>query len=105
MPYFIQSKILNTFLQVLNMSLTASPISIKIIYSETPQISTDITTFDNAITPILPAPANGASVNPLQIVATIGEILWLFGMVALLTYCILSLFRLRKNLIGAGAKC
>ncbi|SNS47639.1 Signal transducer regulating beta-lactamase production, contains metallopeptidase domain [Anaerovirgula multivorans] len=151
MPYFIQSKILETFLQVLNMSLTASiiivfvlvarlllkkapkifsyamwsvvffrllcpisfesmfsllpinasPISTNTIYSETPQISTGITAVDNAINPILPAPANGASVNPLQIAATIGEILWLLGIVVLLTYSIISLLRLRKNLIGA----
>ncbi|HHV08720.1 MAG TPA: hypothetical protein GXX75_00380 [Clostridiales bacterium] len=151
MPYFIQSKILETFLQVLNMSLTAStiivfvlvarlllkkapkvfsyamwsvvffrllcpvsiesmfsllpvnasPISTNTIYSETPQISTGIAAVDNIINPILPAPANGASVNPMQIAAAIGESLWLMGIVVLLSYSMVSLFRLRKNLIGA----
>ncbi len=152
MPYFIQSKILDTFLQVLNMSLTASiiiifvlvarlllkkapkifsyalwgivffrllcpisfesmfsllpinanPISTNTIYSETPQISTGIKTVDSAINPILPAPANGSSdANPLLRAATLGESLWLIGIVALLTYSIVSLLRLRKRLIGA----
>lgn len=151
MPYFIQSKILETFLQVLNMSLTASiiivfvlaarlllkkapkifsyalwsvvffrllcpisfesmfsllpinasPISINTIYSETPQISTGITTVDNAINPILPTPATGDSVNPSQVAAGIGEILWLVGIAVLLAYSIVSLLRLRKNLVGA----
>ncbi|BCJ94883.1 hypothetical protein acsn021_24520 [Anaerocolumna cellulosilytica] len=152
MAYFIHSKILDTFLQVLNMSLTASiiivfvlvarlllkkapkvfsyalwsivffrllcpitfesmfsllpinanPISTNTIYSETPQISTGITTVDNAINPILPAPANGASDdNPLLIAVTIGENLWIMGIVVLLTYSIISLLRLRKKLIGA----
>lgn len=152
MSYFIQSKILDTFLQVLNMSLTASiiivfvlvvrlllkkapkvfsymlwsivffrllcpvtfesifsllpinanPISTNTIYSETPQISTGIMTFDNAINPILPAPANGASDdNPLLIAATIGGSLWIMGIVVFLIYSIISLLRLRKKLIGA----
>lgn len=152
MPYFVQSKILDVFLQVLNMSLTASiiiifilvarlllkkapkvfsyamwsivffrllcpvsfesmfsllpvntsPLSTNTLYSETPQISTGITTVDNAINPILPTPANGASDdNPLLIAATIGESLWIMGIVLLLTYSIVSLLRLRKKLIGA----
>jgi beta-lactamase regulating signal transducer with metallopeptidase domain len=152
MPYYIQSKILETFIQVLNMSLTASSIivfvlvarlllkkapkifsyalwsvvffrllcpisfesmfsflpinassiSTNTVYSETPQISTGIAAVDNAINPILPAPTNGASEdNPLLIAATIGEGLWLLGVVILLLYSIVSFLRLRKRLIGA----
>lgn len=151
MPYYMSAKIMEIFLQVLNMSFTASfvivavlltrlllkktpkifsyalwsvvlfrllcpisfesmlsllpvntnPISTNTLYSETPQIDTGLPYLDAVINPALPVPEVGTSVNPLQIMAVLGEFIWLAGIAALLVYSVVSLLRLRRKLIGS----
>lgn len=151
MPYYMSTKIMDFFLQVLNMSFTASfvivavliarlllkktpkifsyalwsvvlfrllcpisfesmlsllpvntnPISTNTLYSAAPQIDTGLPYLDAVINPALPVPEVGTSVNPLQIMAVIGEFIWLVGIAALLFYSVVSLLRLRRKLIGS----
>lgn len=83
------------------LPINTNPISTNTFYSATPQIDTGLPFLDAVINPALPAPEVVASVNPLQIAAIIGEIIWLAGIAALLIYSIVSLLRLRRKLIGA----
>lgn len=151
MPYYVSTKIMEFFLQVLNMSFTASfvivavliarlllkktpkifsytlwgvvlfrllcpisfesmlsllpvntnPISTNTLYSMTPQIDTGLPYLDAVINPALPVPEVTTSVNPLQIMAIIGEFIWLSGIAALLFYSVVSLLRLRGKLTGS----
>lgn len=151
MPCYVSTKIMELFLQVLNMSFTASfviaavlivrlllkktpkifsyalwsvvlfrllcpisfesmlsllpvntnPISTNTLYSAAPQIDTGLPYLDAVINPALPVPEVGTSVNPLQIMAVIGEFIWLAGIAALLFYSVVSLLRLRRKLIGS----
>lgn len=151
MPLLIQPEMLDVFLQVLNMSFTASiiilfvlvarlllkraptvfsyamwsvvffrllcpfsfesmfsllpanasPLSTNVVYSQAPQFHTGIAAVDNSVNLTMPAPTSGASINPVQVAAALGEVLWLAGIVVLVAYSIVSLLRLRKSLVGA----
>lgn len=72
-----------------------------IVYTQTPQIQSGITTVDNIINNSFPAPAVGASANPVQIWITLGGVLWLVGIIVLLTYSIITALRLSKKLKSA----
>ena len=83
--------------------INANPIPGNIMYAEVPQINTGINLVDNAANPILSAQTTlpGASVNPMQIWAFTGSMIWLAGIAVLLIYSLVSLLRLRANLVGA----
>lgn len=75
------------------------------LYAREPLIKTGIemvdrmtedTVFMESITP-----NPGDSVNPLQVFAAVGTVVWAVGMAVLLLYAIFSYFRLRKRVTGA----
>ncbi|MGI6752545.1 MAG: M56 family metallopeptidase [Anaerovoracaceae bacterium] len=75
-----------------------APIPRDIIYQQSPQINSGIETADSFVNQLLPIPAAGASVNPLQIYIEIGAYIWILGVVALLVYSFVSIFILNKQL-------
>ncbi len=78
------------------------PIPTNLASMPTPQIDTGIRVIDRAVNPILPALVEQeASVNPMQIWIGVGSLLWVLGIATLLTYSVVSLFRLRRRLRGA----
>ena len=79
----------------------ANPIPANIGFIQTPQIDTGIPIINDSINPILPEATPVASINPLQIWMFLGEILWLSGIVALLIYSLVTLYKLTKKLKGA----
>nr|WP_307989752.1 M56 family metallopeptidase [uncultured Niameybacter sp.] len=76
-------------------------ISSSIIYEQNPQINSGIQVIDASINKILPVPNIGDSVNPLQIYLEIGTAVWLFGVILLVSYSILSIWKLKRQLKGA----
>ena len=72
-----------------------------IMYSRTPQIQSGISSFDRAVNSLLPAPIGLTSINPMQVVLFIGRILWLLGIIVLVSYSILSLISLKQRLKDA----
>lgn len=78
-----------------------TPIAQDIIYSPAPQINTGIAVLDSMVNPMLPVPNDMASVNPIQVWLFIGAVIWAFGMLAILIYCIVAFVNLKRNLIGA----
>ncbi|MCG9968686.1 M56 family metallopeptidase [Pelotomaculum terephthalicicum JT] len=84
-------------------AINPNPIPSDIIYAEVPQINTGIALVDHAANPILSTQTamQGASVNPMQIWAFTGSMIWLAGIAVLLIYSLVSLLRLRSKLVGA----
>lgn len=80
------------------LPINPTPLPTQILYAQVPKIDTGITIIDSSVNAVLPGAALTASVNPLQIWATLGSYLWTFGILALLLYSVFSLFILRKKL-------
>lgn len=78
------------------------PIPQNIVYSTEPQINTGINFADHAVNSMLPAPNNrGESINPLQMWAFAGSVIWAIGIMAMLTYSIIQFAGLKRKLIGS----
>lgn len=66
----------------------------------TPAINSGIEAINNVVNPIISqsnTPTTGASINPLQITIGIYAYIWIFGMVTLALYTIISYCRLRRK--------
>lgn len=79
----------------------ASPILHNFIYMQTPKLNPEISVINNTVNSILPSAAAPASVNPRQIWISIGSVIWLLGIAALLMYSLVTLLQLKKRLRGA----
>lgn len=71
-----------------------------IMYSPKPEIHSGITTIDKVVNNSLPAPAAelGASINPIQIWISLGQLIWLAGILILLVYSVLTTLKLVRKL-------
>ncbi len=65
---------------------------------QVPQINSGILGFDNLINPVLPKPEQAASINPLQVVEFVLQILWVSGVSIMLLYAVISYFLLFRKL-------
>lgn len=85
-----------------NMSLipSAETVPNNIIYTEKPKINSGLPLVDSAINPILSEnalPSIDESVNPLQIIAFVASVIWLIGVVLMISYSIFSYARVRMT--------
>lgn len=80
---------------------TAVPITHDIIYHQKPQINSGILPVDSIVNEVLPSPTIGNSVNPMQIYIEVGAYIWMIGIIALIVYSFISVFRLKKQLKNA----
>lgn len=76
-----------------------------IVYAKQPTIETGIGFVDQPVNrslqTVLPSAEMTASVNPMQIIVQIGTVIWLAGILVLLTYALLSYVRLKRRLAFA----
>lgn len=77
-----------------------------IFYSKTPAINSGITFVDNAVNntiqTIVPLVQPEASVvNPMKVIVTAGTYIWLFGIIALIDYAIISYVRTKRRIFEA----
>ena len=77
------------------------PVKQTIIYEQVPQIHTSNSTINQVINNVLPKENPVASINPMQIIMVIAQMIWLVGIGIFLIYSILSFIRLKKKLIGS----
>jgi len=77
------------------------PIPHDIIYQQSPKINSGLDVVDSLVNESLPAPAIGASVNPLQIYIEIGAYFWILGIMILLIYSLVSGILLKRQLRSA----
>lgn len=84
----------------LSLIPSAAPVPPEIVYAQTPAIESGIPVINEVINPILSehlAPQAGHSVNPMQIVTAVAAYVWLFGVIAMLIYSLVSYLRLRRR--------
>ena len=84
----------------LSLIPSAETIPPNIGMNTTPTINSGISAINNAVNPIISqsnTPMAGASVNLLQITIGIYEYIWIFGMIALALYTVISYWRLRRK--------
>lgn len=75
-----------------------------ILLEAKPQVNTGVDVINSAVNPILSqtlAPAPGASVNPVQILVSVGEIVWLVGVGMLVLYGVFSYLCLKRQVRDA----
>lgn len=80
------------------LPIKASPFAQNIVYSQTPKADTGVAIINNAVKDILPTTTPAASMNPLQIWALVGSIIWMIGIIFLLSYGLVALLKLKKRL-------
>lgn len=76
----------------------------EILYSQTPTVDSGIQAVNEVVNPVITqsmTPQVGASVNPLQIVMTVGAWIWCAGLVVLLFYSVISYVRLHYRMRDA----
>ena len=89
-----------SFESPLSLIPSAETIPLNIGMDSTPTINSGISAINNAVNPIISqsnTPMAGASVNLLQITIGIYEYIWIFGMIALALYTVISYWRLRRK--------
>lgn len=78
------------------------PVTKELLFSEEPQIHTGLDPMDRIVNSILISPdPRTNSVNPVQVWIAVGSVIWMLGIIAFGIYIIISLFQLRRRLIGA----
>jgi len=82
-------------------NMNVIPVPRDVIYRQSPQINSWLGAADSFVSQSLPAPAVGASANPLQIYIETGAYIWVLGIIALLVYGIVSILILKRQLKSA----
>jgi beta-lactamase regulating signal transducer with metallopeptidase domain len=67
-----------------------------------PKIDTGIESLNDSINALLPAAAPHWSVNPLQILIAVGSLVWITGIIAMLSYALTSYWGLQKKISTAA---
>lgn len=73
-------------------------ISQDILYNQTVQVNSGVAGIDNFTNSSLPAGTIYERANSMEILVSVGSILWVAGILVLLTYSLVSLFRLKRRL-------
>jgi len=81
--------------------VNTEPISNDILNTQIPQVSTGIANVDYYVNASIPGGNIYESVYPMQFWSYIGSVLWIAGILVLLTYSLISLFRLKRKLENA----
>ncbi|MDD3339183.1 MAG: M56 family metallopeptidase [Lachnospiraceae bacterium] len=96
LPFSIES--------VLSLIPSGETISPEILYAKTPAIESGIPVVNAMVNPVLSgsfSPADGDSVNPLQIWISIAAVIWIVGMAVMLLYTVISYVRLSIRIRAA----
>ncbi len=71
-----------------------------ILYTNTPTIHSGVEAFNSVVNPIILdslAPAAGASVHPIRVIAFAASAIWIVGIVAMFTYTVVSYIRIYRK--------
>lgn len=93
-----------SFETVFSLIPSTETVSPDIAYSDSPAIDSGVNFIDNAINPMIGetfAPKPEESANPLQIWLFVASVVWIGGMLVLISYAIISCWRLRRRVRAA----
>ncbi|MBO4976304.1 MAG: hypothetical protein J6C54_00960 [Lachnospiraceae bacterium] len=71
-----------------------------ILYVDKPTIHTGVMAVNSVVNPYLSesmAPGVGAGINPIQMVMSLGTVIWVIGMIGLLVYAVISYLRIKSK--------
>ncbi|MBQ2676922.1 MAG: hypothetical protein IJF54_05955 [Clostridia bacterium] len=94
-----------SFESILSLIPSSQPIPQEFITTPTPSIQSGVTYVDNVINPIIAdslAPQIGASVNPTQVLSFVAAVVWILGMVGMITYTVISYLRIHNKVREAA---
>lgn len=89
-----------SFESIFSLIPGAEPIPQNITVSEIPAINSGVAILNQTVNPILAdslTPNVGDSVNPMQIIAFIASVIWIIGIIAMLTYTLISYMRICRQ--------
>ena len=89
-----------SFESIMSLIPSAETIPPDIVYSQSPAIQSGIPSINSAINPVLSenfTPDVAGSVNPLQVLTFIAANVWVVGIIAMLTYCLISYIKIRRQ--------
>lgn len=79
---------------------SAETIPQDIMYVDKPTIHTGVMAVNSVVNPYLSesmAPGVGAGINPIQMVMSLGTVIWVIGMIGLLVYAVISYLRIKSK--------
>lgn len=79
---------------------SAETIPQDILYVDKPTIHTGIMAVNSVVNPYLSesmAPGVGVGINPIQMVMSLGTVIWVIGMIGLLVYAVISYLRIKSK--------
>lgn len=93
-----------SFESVFSLIPSAETLPNDILTTKTPAVDSGIPFLNQAVNPIISgslAPNVGYSVNPMQVVAFIGAVIWLMGIAAMLIYTLISYLKIHRKVCEA----
>ncbi|MBR2036100.1 MAG: M56 family metallopeptidase [Lachnospiraceae bacterium] len=79
---------------------SAETIPQDIMYAEKPMLHTGVRIINSVVNPYISesmAPEVGNSVNPMQVVMSLGTIIWIAGMIGMFVYALISYMRIKRK--------
>ncbi len=92
---------INSVLSLLPKRINTTPIPIDVAMQTTPQINGGFVVIEKTSIATVAPSLDFVSVSPLQVYATLGMIIWVVGIIGLLSYSIISIVKLKKQLSKA----
>ncbi len=98
---------LKSMFSLIPRRITTSTIPRETILQQAPEVSIEVEDVENLVTNVnntinTSTPTNNiTSVNPMEIYQSIGMLVWIIGIIALLSYSIISIIKLKKQLSNA----
>ncbi len=89
-----------SFESVLSLIPSAETVPPSIIYSDTPAIESGVPIINNTINQVITenlAPTPEASVSPMQIITLVASVVWLVGIIAMVSYTVFSYLRIKRK--------
>ena len=79
---------------------SAETIPQDIMYAQKPMLHTGVRAINSVVNPYISermAPEVGNSVNPMQVVMSLGTIIWIVGMIGMFVYALISYMRIKRK--------
>ena len=79
---------------------SAETIPQDIMYTEKPMLHTGVSVINSVVNPYISesmAPEVGNSVNPMQVVVSLGTIIWITGVIGMMVYAAISYFKIKNK--------
>jgi len=84
---------------ILSLIPSAETLPATSLYTDSPMIHSGIAILNSTVNPVISeslAPVPGASVNPVQVIASVAAVVWVVGVVGMLIYGTISVWKIKR---------